>query len=36
MLNLILAIAATNVVAFTLGFVVIYKIAKKLDKASCE
>lgn len=36
MLNLIIAITVTNVVAFTIGFVVIYKIAKKVDKASCE
>ncbi len=36
MLNLIIAIAITNVVAFTIGFIVVYKIAKKVDKASCE
>lgn len=36
MLNAIIIIAATNVTAFTIGFIAIYKIAKKLDKASCE
>ena len=36
MLNLIIAIAITNVVAFTAMFAIVYKIAKKLDKASCE
>lgn len=36
MLNAIIIIAVTNVVAFTLGFIAIYKIAKKVDKASCE
>ena len=36
MMNLIIAITVTNVVAFTIGFVAIYKIAKKVDKASCE
>ena len=36
MLNVIIALTITNAVGFTLGFVAVYKIAKKLDKASCE
>ncbi len=36
MLNAILTIAITNAIMFTLGFIAIYKIAKKVDKASCE
>lgn len=36
MLNAIITIAITNVIMFTIGFVVVYKIAKKIDKASCE
>ncbi len=36
MLNAILTITITNVIMFTIGFIVVYKIAKKVDKSSCE
>lgn len=36
MMNLIIAITATNVIMFTIGFAVVYKIAKKIDRNSCE
>lgn len=36
MMNLIIAITVTNVVAFTGMFTIVYKIAKHMDKKSCE
>lgn len=36
MLNLIIAITVTNIIAFAGMFTIVYKIAKKLDKTSCE